>query len=218
MQSMNLKEKNKFMNNLKTILITGGNLGLGYECAKFLAKNNPEYFLVIASRNNQRTEKAVKEITEYSNNKNIIGMNLDLSPTKSINNFVKEFLNKGLPPLYSLVCNAGLQIVKETQYTAEGFEATFGINHLGHFLLTHLLVDNIKEPGRIIFVASGTHDPLQKTGMPNPQYTNPHDLAYPKETHEKAGMVGRTRYTTSKLCNVFTTYELAKKLKKIKKI
>lgn len=199
--------------SLKTVLITGGNLGLGYECAKSLAKNNPEYFIVIASRNKARTEQAVNEIISFSNNKNIIGMSLDLASIKSINNFVSEFKNKNLPPLYALVCNAGLQ-TKDTQYTEDGFELTFGVNHLGHFLLTHLLLNDINESGRIIVVASGTHDPEKKTGMPNPEFTSVNQLAYPSQETKSNG---RLRYTTSKLCNVLTTYQLHKKFRDINK-
>ena len=59
-----------------------------------------------------------------------------------------------------------------TQRTDDGFEATFAVNHLAHFLLANLMVRHLEVPGRIVFVSSGTHDPGQKSGMPVPRLTD----------------------------------------------
>lgn len=62
-------------------------------------------------------------------------------------------------------------MVSGVSYTEDNVETTFGVNHLGHFLLANLLLSELKEPARIIFVSSGTHDPKEKTGIPDPSIT-----------------------------------------------
>ena len=107
----------------------------------------------------------------------------------------------------------GSQVVSGTQVTADGFEATFGVNHLAHFLLVQELLPHIGDPGRIVFVASDTHDPRRPTGMPSPMYSGARSLARPVTGDgEKATLVGRRRYTTSKLCNILATYEFARRV------
>jgi NAD(P)-dependent dehydrogenase (short-subunit alcohol dehydrogenase family) len=93
---------------------------------------------------------------------------------------------------------------------------TFGVNHLGHFLLVNLLLKHMTEPGRIIFVSSGTHDPELVTGMPAPIYVNAKTLAYPDSdsSEESDGYIGRRRYSTSKLCNIYCAYEFADRIKR----
>jgi NAD(P)-dependent dehydrogenase (short-subunit alcohol dehydrogenase family) len=108
------------------------------------------------------------------------------------------------------VCNAGVQVVSGTEWTADGFEMTFGVNHLGHFALVQGLLDELAHPARIVVVSSGTHDPSKHTGMPHPGYTSAADLARPRA--EQSAGDGRRRYTTSKLCNVLFTYELDRRL------
>ena len=121
-------------------------------------------------------------------------------------------------PLRAVVCNAGLQVVGGTSYTEDGFETTFGVNHLGHFLLVNLLLKRMAAPARVVFVSSGTHDHKRRTGMPAPRYRGAEALAYPerrpdpKEEGYNPGMVGRRRYTVSKLCNAMCAYELDRRL------
>jgi NAD(P)-dependent dehydrogenase (short-subunit alcohol dehydrogenase family) len=72
------------------------------------------------------------------------------------------------------------------------------------------LLDKLAHPARIVVVSSGTHDPSKHTGMPDPRYTSAADLAQPRA--DQPADHGRRRYTTSKLCNVLTAYELARRL------
>jgi NAD(P)-dependent dehydrogenase (short-subunit alcohol dehydrogenase family) len=141
-------------------------------------------------------------------------MELDLSSLESVRSFSSSFSQMDYPPLYALVCNAGVQYTDATHYTKDGFEMTFGVNHLGHFLLANLLLDQIIPEGRIVVVSSGTHDPLKKTGMPEPVFTTPQLLAHPdpETPKETISHIGRRRYTTSKLCNLLFTYELANRI------
>jgi len=143
-------------------------------------------------------------------------MQLDLSSFEAVRRFVAEFASKkkDLPPLYSLVLNAGLQFTKHT-LSKDGFEQTFAVNHLGHFLLAHLMLSHFPKDraGRIVFVASGVHDPLQKTGIPDPIYKTAKELANAKPAEgEDVGTFGQRAYSNSKLCNVLCGYEFARKL------
>lgn len=206
----------KMNSNKKTIIITGGNSGLGYACAKHIAKANKNNNVILACRNAAKAKEAVNSLIKETNNNNITSLELDLASLESVRNFVSKFSNSDYPPLYALVCNAGLIMVDKTHYTKDGFESTFGTNHLGHFLLANMLSEKIMNSGRIVFVSSATHDPLRKTGIAEPVYENGRLLAYPKETSENKNMmlIGQRRYTTSKLCNIYCTYELAERIKK----
>ncbi len=199
----------------KTAIVTGGNSGLGYHCAKTIAAN-PEWQVILACRNLDKAAKAVDRLNAISSNNNVEAMSLDLASLASVRRFAQALVAKDRPPLRALICNAGLQRVTGTTYTEDGFEATFGVNHLGHFLLVNLLLSQLVTPARIILVSSGTHDPARKTGMVAPQYRHPKCLAYPdlKATAgENSGTIGRRYYTTSKLCNVYCAYEFSRRLR-----
>lgn len=196
----------------QTVIVTGGNSGLGYECAKQIAKHDKNYNVVLACRNAAKAKKAVDSLIQETNNINITSLELDLSSLESIRKFASTFSRMAYPPLYALVCNAGVQFIDKTHYTKDGFEATFGVNHLGHFLLVNMMLRQLAHSGRIILVSSGTHDPLKKTGMPEPLFEDPNLLAYPDQMISNEAFIGRRRYTTSKLCNLYFTYELADRI------
>ncbi|MGV7428833.1 alanine-phosphoribitol ligase, partial [Mycobacterium kansasii] len=84
---------------------------------------------------------------------------LDLASLRSVRQFADSVRQLDIPPLKALVCNAGLQLVGGSHTTAEGYELTWGVNHLGHFALTQHLLDAVTVPARIVMVSSGTHDP-----------------------------------------------------------
>lgn len=196
----------------KTIIITGGNSGLGYECAKYIAASKQGWCIVIAGRSKQKLLEATKRLNDITPNSKVVALPLDLASLKSVRKFVEEFAAQDLPPLRALVCNAGIQVISGTTFTEDGFETTFGVNHLGHFLLANLLIKSLVAPARIVVVSSDTHDPAQETGMPEPFYDNAASLALPEKTEDSTA--GRRQYTTSKLCNVYFTYELSRRLEK----
>ncbi|GFP76323.1 SDR family NAD(P)-dependent oxidoreductase [Clostridium fungisolvens] len=202
--------------NKKTIIITGGNSGLGYACAKNIAKADKNNHVILACRNAAKAKEAVNSLIKETDNSNITSLELDLASLESVRSFVSKFSSSNYPPLYALVCNAGLIMVDKTYYTKDGFESTFGTNHLGHFLLANMLLGKMTDSGRIVFVSSGTHDPAKKTIVATPVYENARLLAYPKEMNQNESMltVGQRRYSTSKLCNIYCTYELAERIKK----
>ncbi|WP_410875381.1 SDR family NAD(P)-dependent oxidoreductase [Nocardia sp. A7] len=186
----------------RTIVVTGGTSGLGYECAKNLALD-PRNTVVITGRDATRTQNLAAEIGAH-------GMALDLSSRPSVGAFVDELVAADLPPLFGLVCNAGVQFTRRTR-TVDGLEATFATNHLGHLGLILDLLDHFTAPARVVMVSSGTHDPDQFTGMPHPLHATARELAYPPPT-ESAQRDARRRYTTSKLANLQTAYHLAREL------
>ena len=136
---------------------------------------------------------------------------VDLGSLESVRAFVNRVPTADLPPIHAIVCNAGVQVISGTQQTADGFEMTFGVNHLGHFALVQGLLDELARPARIVVVSSGTHDPSKRTGMPEARYTCAADLAS-APADDNGTSDGRRRYTTSKLCNLLFTYELDRRL------
>lgn len=205
----------------KMVVVTGGNAGLGYECARSIAASDWGWSVVLAVRDPEKGERAALRIAEETGNPSVEVARLDLSSLSSVRAFGQGFISReDLPPLRAIVCNAGLQVVGGTSYTEDGFETTFGVNHLGHFLLVNLLLKRLAAPARIVFVSSGTHDPKRRTGMPAPRYlgaqalAHPHEHPDPVEKSEAPGKLGRRRYTTSKLCNVLGSYELDRRLRR----
>jgi NAD(P)-dependent dehydrogenase (short-subunit alcohol dehydrogenase family) len=183
----------------KTVLITGGNAGLGLETAVALAAAGAQ--VTITSRNPQRGEDARKEIVDRAgvDADRVEVLALDLASTASIREFAAAFL-AGHPKLDVLVNNAGLILSQRTE-TEDGFETTFGVNHLGHVLLTELLLDRLKEsaPSRIVVVASEAH----KFALDGLKFD---DLQC--ERHFFSYRV----YGRSKLANIYFTRALAKRL------
>ena len=147
-------------------------------------------------------------------------MSLDLASLTSVRAFAAELtkrLSAGkIPPLHAVVCNAGVNPLNTKTTTADGFESTFGINHLGHFLLVNELLPSLQSPGRVVVVASGVHDPAQKSGVPAPAWNDPAALARgelgPAGVSDKSMAYRQRRYSTSKLANVYFTYALARRL------
>lgn len=191
----------------RSIIITGGNAGLGFETAKLLAAD-AETEIIVACRNPELGHKAVSVLRARAGRATFLP--LDLASQVSIRAFVHAFRNAGLPPLYALICNAGTQNVASTTHVAEGYETTFAVNHLGHYLLTRLLLDDLVEGGRVTIVASGVHDPAQRSGMPHPDYVTAEQVA---RNFTPGRTEGLRRYTTSKLCNVLFGYELDRRLR-----
>jgi light-dependent protochlorophyllide reductase len=209
----------------KTVIITGANSGLGYYCAETIARSGQDWHIIIASRNPSRVEEAVRTLMSETEYPYIEGMALDLASLASVRQFVQDFIARERPPLQAIVCNAGIQVVSDTLYTEDGFEMTFGVNHLGHFLLVNLLLPHLSDGvaarsvglrSRVVFVSSDTHNPDANTGMPHPQYQDAERLAFPIANHNDTdiGNTGRLRYTTSKLCNILCAYELSRRLQK----
>ncbi|KHG01730.1 Protochlorophyllide reductase, chloroplastic [Gossypium arboreum] len=140
------------------VIITGASSGLGLATAKALAETG-EWHVIMACRNFLKAEKAAKSVGITKENYSV--MHLDLASLESVRQFADTFRRSGRP-LDALVCNAAVYLptAKEPTYTAEGFELSVGTNHLGHFLLARLLLDDLKQSDypykRLIIVGSIT--------------------------------------------------------------
>jgi NAD(P)-dependent dehydrogenase (short-subunit alcohol dehydrogenase family) len=114
------------------------------------------------------------------------------------------------------VCNAGVQSWTKRSFTADRFEATFGVNHLGHFLLVNMMLPILNPPARIVVVASGVHDPANNWGLPAPAWNDIAALSRGElgtaAAEDKSVARGQRLYTTSKLANIYFTYALARRL------
>lgn len=196
---------------MKTIIITGANTGIGFECAMQMAKIAPDEQIILACRNEQAANEAAHRIRQETDHKNLICLPLDLASLQSIKDFRKAFAELQNPNIAALINNAGLLNIGNTAYTEDGFEITFGTNHLGPFYLTLLLLPFMADSGSITFTTSATHDPAEKTEIEPPVYTSGREMAFPKESFDKKKTVGQRRYSNSKLCNILTVYVLHEK-------
>ncbi len=140
----------------KTVILTGGNTGIGKATAILLAERGGR--IILACRNADKGNAAVAEIKKKTGNNKIFFKTLDLASTTSIRKFAEDIL-KTEDRIDMLLLNAGVMI-PPYQETEDGFELQFGVNHLGHFLLTHLLLDRVKAsaPSRVVVVSSMGHN------------------------------------------------------------
>lgn len=179
----------------KTFIVTGANTGIGKIVAGDLASRGAH--VILACRNQAKAAPVVDELKRTTRNDQIELMELDLADQSSVRAFANAFLARNLP-LHGLINNAGL-VTRGT--TKEGFELIFGVNHLGHYLLTRLLLDKLKETkgARIVNVASRAHYRAKAIDWGALQQTT-------------RTVSGFHEYTVSKLANVLFTQELAKRL------
>ncbi|MBO5702114.1 MAG: SDR family oxidoreductase [Clostridia bacterium] len=181
------------MLNGKTAIVTGANSGMGMAIAAALADMGAA--VVMLCRNGERGREALNKLSEKSDRKLDL-MLCDLGDISSVRAFADAFRAK-YERLDILVNNAGF-ISLDRQTTKDGFERQFGVNHLGHFLLTLKLVDMIPSGGRIVNVSSGAH----KTGK-----------IHFADINLTKGFNVIKAYSQSKLANVLFTRELAVRLK-----
>ena len=171
----------------KTALVTGGNIGLGFETVKALAAKGAH--VLLAARNEEKGKAAVAKIQKLVPNAQVELLRLDLASQRSIRAAATEVGNK-FSQLDFLINNAGIMAMPET-LTEDGYESQFGVNHLGHWSLTGLLVNNLlaAEQARVVTVTSTAHHMVW-----NINFDDPHMLK--KYSPWKA-------YGQSKLANYF---------------
>lgn len=179
----------------KTVVITGANTGIGLETAKDLAARGAR--IILACRDAQKCEDAVEEIRKHSLNKNLACYDLDLASFRSIRKFAKEFKTNE-KRLDILINNAGIMRCKKS-ITEDGLEMQLGVNHFGHFLLTNLLLEELKAsaPSRIVVLSSVAH--------------SRGEINFDDLNSEKKYNPG-TSYNQSKLANILFIRELAERL------
>lgn len=182
----------------RIVIITGGNSGIGFETAKALASKNAH--VILAVRNNEKGAEAVHQILK-SYPRSVVEMRLlDLASLESIHKFVEKF-SKDYDRLDLLVNNAGVMALPRRE-TQDGFEMQFGVNHLGHFALTGLILDKllVTPASRVITVSSGLHERGKII----------FDDLMGEQNYSKWGA-----YSQSKLANLLFAYELQRRLNQI---
>ncbi|KER11105.1 MAG: short-chain dehydrogenase [[Candidatus Thermochlorobacteriaceae] bacterium GBChlB] len=181
--------------NGKVCVVTGASAGIGKETAKALAAMGATTALVC--RNKERGDAAMAEISQAFPNANTQLFLADLSSQKQVRRVAEE-LSGAFPKIDVLVNNAGV-IENNRRVTEDGLEMTFATNHLAYFLLTNLLLPNLKAaaPSRIVSVSSAAHYGAT---------LHFDDLQNEKEYN------GWRAYGQSKLANILFTFELARRL------
>jgi NAD(P)-dependent dehydrogenase (short-subunit alcohol dehydrogenase family) len=185
----------------KTILITGANSGLGLEATRVLSSKGAH--VIMTARDLKKGNEAISLIKKENASAKLDIMQLDLSDFASIHQFSQEFHQK-YKQLDVLINNAGVMFPVKRELTKQKFEVQFGTNHLGHFVLTGLLLDILKSTpnSRIAIQSSGQHK--AKMGKPDIHFD---DLNFDK------GYNKYIAYTQSKLANLLFAYELDRQLK-----
>ena len=182
----------------KTVVVTGGNSGIGLETAAALATMGAR--VLVAARNADKGRAAVADISRRNDGHAQVQLVVfDLADLASVRRGAAEILEQA-PRLDVLVNNAGL-VLSDRRETVDGYEATFAVNHLGPFLLTILLLDRMREsaPARVVNVASMAHASARK-GIPF------------DDLQSRQRYRGMRVYGQSKLANILFTLELARRL------
>jgi NAD(P)-dependent dehydrogenase (short-subunit alcohol dehydrogenase family) len=180
----------------KIVVVTGANSGLGFESSKALAKNGAT--VVMTARNMEKGDRARSDVLKEVPDASLDLMHLDVGDLSSVREFADAFKAK-YDRLDILLNNAGVMAIPR-QETADGFEMQFGVNHLGHFALTGLLLDVItKTPGARIHNVTSSANFFGDINF---------DDLMGEEEYSRWGAYGQ-----SKLANVFFTFELQKRLK-----
>lgn len=198
---------------MKTLVITGANVGIGFATAKLLA-GLQDWHVVLACRNQSKAHAAMNAISQAHPSASLHFVPLDLFSLSSVRRFSDALQAKSLPPVGGLILNAGgiNMKAKILEFTDDGFERTFQLNFLGHFLLVNLLLADMHAPARIIFVSSDLHDPAatRMGRIAAPQYGPVGDLA--RAIGTAANLKPMARYGTAKMYAMMCAYELHRKL------
>ena len=179
----------------RTVLVTGANTGIGLATASALAGQG--WRVWVTARSERKGAAAVASIKAATGNDAVFLLPLDLADLSSVRACADAFLGRG-EPLHVLVNNAG--VAGRRGLTKQGFELMFGVNHLGHFLLTELLLERLTSsgPARVVTVASDAH------------YSAP-GIDWDALRRPARGITGLGEYAVSKLCNVLFSQELARR-------
>lgn len=186
-----------------TVIVTGGASGIGFETSRVLALRKAH--VIIATRNLDAANEAKKKILEDNSSARVDVLHLDLSSIKSIKAFANDFNNLNLP-LNILINNAGIMFCPY-QLSEDGIEMQFATNHLGHFYLTNLLLDKMKQTakssgiqGRIVNLSSVAHLHTCAEGIR-------FDMI-----NDKSSYSDKKAYGQSKLANILHVKELSRRL------
>lgn len=198
-----------------TAIVTGASSGVGLYAAKALAKRG--WYVIMACRNLEKAEKAAQEVGIPKDSYKIL--HIDLGSLDSVRQFINDFRATGRS-LEALVCNAAIYmpLIKEPLRSPEGYELSMATNHLGHFLLCNVMLEDMKRSPaadkRMILLGTVTHNPDELGGKipPRPDLGNLEGFA--QGFKEPVSMIDGKKfepvkaYKDSKVCNVLTMREL----------
>jgi NAD(P)-dependent dehydrogenase (short-subunit alcohol dehydrogenase family) len=190
--------------NERLAIVTGGTRGIGLETSRQLAARG--YEVILTGRRKDVCDQAVEKVRAGLPDAKVSGLALDLTVPENVRAFAAAFHALGRP-LHLLVNNAGVNLkAKQPSFAASGFELGFETNHLGPFLLTHLLMEDLirAAPSRVVVVASAMH---RKGVAPGPGPDFDYDNLKAQKSFEPT-----TAYRNTKLANLWFTFELARRL------
>lgn len=199
-----------------TVVITGASSGVGLQAAKALSQRG-QWHIVMACRDLSKAERAAQAVGMVQDSYTV--MHIDLASLESVRQFVSNFRASGRS-LDALVCNAAIYmpLLKEPLRSPEGYELSVATNHLGHFLLSNLMLEDLKNSSssqpRLIILGTVTHNPDELGGKipPRPDLGNLEGFA--EGFKEPISMIDGKKfepvkaYKDSKVCNVLTMREL----------
>jgi NAD(P)-dependent dehydrogenase (short-subunit alcohol dehydrogenase family) len=188
----------------RSFVVVGASTGLGRETARRLARADR---VIVAGRDVARTGAAVPDAHA--------ALRVDLTDLGDVARFASELAAHG--PFDGVVCNAGVQQHGEPSFTRNGFEETFGVNHLAHFALVMRLAPQLAPGARVAFIGSGTLEPESRSarrfGFRGGRYTDARALARGDgDMTTGVAQRARDRYATSKLCNLLTVAAIARRV------
>ncbi|KAF4947381.1 hypothetical protein FGADI_10452 [Fusarium gaditjirri] len=207
-----------------TIIITGANGSLAFAYISHLLKTHPSYTILATVRDVSPSDPNTSQLASLlSSHPTSTIEALDLSLLSNVRRFSEKTAEKiaagEIPPLKAIICNAFTMSLSEQVYTADGFERTFQVNHLSHFVLVLKLIGSMASDGRIVMLGSNTHyttrsHPLFKQRPGIPEDTELLVKPRPdKKGKEHDG--GFHRYGNSKLANIMFMHDLNAKLEKV---
>ncbi|MBE8967870.1 protochlorophyllide reductase [Nostocales cyanobacterium LEGE 12452] len=197
-----------------TVVITGASSGVGLYAAKALADKG--WYVVLACRDLAKAQKAAQDVEIPYNS--YTSIHIDLGSLESVRQFVKNFRATG-KSLDALVCNAAIYmpLIKEPLRSPEGYELTVTTNHLGHFLLCNLMIEDLKKSSlepRLVILGTVTHNPDELGGKIPPRPDLGDLQGFAEGFKEPISMIDGKKfepvkaYKDSKVCNVLTMREL----------
>ncbi|MBD6620274.1 protochlorophyllide reductase [Komarekiella sp. 'clone 1'] len=199
-----------------TVVITGASSGVGLQAARALAQTE-QWHVVMACRDLAKAEKAAQSVGMSKDSYTV--MLLDVASLESVRQFVKNFREIGRP-LDALVCNAAIYmpLLKEPLRSPEGFELSVATNHLGHFLLCNLMLEDLKKASvskpRLVILGTVTHNPKELGGKIPPRPDLGDLKGFEAGFKQPISMIDGKKfepvkaYKDSKVCNVLTMREL----------
>ncbi|MBN3895287.1 MAG: protochlorophyllide reductase [Nostoc sp. NOS(2021)] len=198
-----------------TVVITGASSGVGLYAAKALAERG--WYVVLACRDLAKAQKAAQAVEIPYNS--YTSIHIDLGSLESVRQFVKNFRASG-KSLDALVCNAAIYmpLIKEPLRSPEGYELSVATNHLGHFLLCNLMLEDLKKSSssepRLVILGTVTHNPDELGGKIPPRPDLGDLQGFAEGFKEPITMIDGKKfepvkaYKDSKVCNVLTMREL----------